>query len=70
MHRPKNIQTQEEKESDSVERTVEASFTDEFRGIVIQIKGVGDILGLSRSLRDSVNKLEDCHTGPMQRNQR
>ena len=43
MHRPENIETQEEKESDSVEIRLKRDLVIEFR----QAIGIGDILGPS-----------------------
>ena len=66
MRRPENIETQEEKESDSAGITLKRHLMLEF----CQIKGTGDILGPLRSLCDYVINFKDRYTGPVQRNQR
>ena len=60
MHRPENIETQEDEETGTVEIKLKRHLVTKFR----QINDIGDILGPSRSLCDSASNSKIVIPGP------
>ena len=66
MHRPENIERQEEKESDRVDIKLKRHLVIEF----LVIKDTEKIWGSLRSLGYCGHKFKDSHTEPIRKNQR